>query len=93
MTCSPESIIFLQRDKFLSSWNKFFYKTVLYLSFHWLNNSWIRGFEPVTHRFKLVTCEFELVTRGFKLVTREFEGATRKIELVSRKFELVEMNS
>ena len=29
----------------------------VFVSFHWLNDSWTRGFE-------LVTCGFELVARG-----------------------------
>ena len=51
----------------------------VYLSFHWLNDSWTRG--------------FELVTRGFKLVTRGFEIVTRKVELLTREFEIMGLNS
>ena len=51
------------------------------LSFHWFNNSRIRG-------FKLVTRGFELVTRGFELLTRRFELVTPGFELVTREFEL-----
>ena len=58
----------------------------VYLSLHWLNDSWTYGFE-------LVTRGFELVTRGFKLVTPGFELVTRKVELVTRQFELVDLNS
>ena len=68
----------------------------VYLSFHWFNDSWTRGFELVTrglelatHGFELITCGFELVTRGFELVTRGFELVTRGFELVTRGLELV----
>ena len=84
----------------LRKWGTF---KAAYLSFHWFNDSWSRGFELVTRGFKLVTrgfelvtrvfelvtCGFELVTRGFELVTREFELVTRGFELVTREFELV----
>ena len=50
----------------------------VYLSFHWFNDSWTRGFELVTRGFELVTRGFELVTRGFELVTRGFELVTRR---------------
>ena len=33
----------------------------VYLSFHWLNNSWSRGFELATRKVELVTPEFELL--------------------------------
>ena len=34
---------------------------VVYLSFHWLNDSWTRRFELVTHKLEPVTHEFEIV--------------------------------
>ena len=45
----------------------------LYLSFSWLNDSWTRRFEIVTHKFKFVTSELELVTSKFELATLEFD--------------------
>ena len=64
----------------------------VYLSFHWFNDSWTRGFELVTREFELVTRGFELVTREFELVTRGFELVTRGFELVTRGFELALLN-
>ena len=61
----------------------------IYLNFHWLNDSWTRGFELVTRGFKLVTRGLELVTRGFELVTRGFELVTRRFELVIRRSKVV----
>ena len=61
----------------------------VYLSFHWFNDSWTRGFELVTRGFELVTRGFELVTHGLELVTRGFDFVTRRLELVTRGFELV----
>ena len=55
-------------------------------NFHWLNNSWTRGFELATRRF-------ELVTRGFELLTRRFELPTSEFKLVTHEFELADLNS
>ena len=41
----------------------------IYLSFHWFNDSWTRGFEFVTRGFELVTRGFELVLSSFQLVS------------------------
>ena len=48
---------------------------IIYLSFHWFNDSWTCGHELVTRGFELVTRGFENVTPGFELVAREFERA------------------
>ena len=32
----------------------------VYLTFHWLNDSWTHGFEIVTHGFELITRGFEI---------------------------------
>ena len=61
----------------------------VYLSFHWFDDSWTRGFKLATRKFGLVIHGFELVTRGFEVVTREFELVTRRLELVTREFEFV----
>ena len=58
----------------------------VYLSFHWFNYSWTRG-------FKLVTGGFELVTGGFELVTRLFELVLLSFQLVLLRFQLVSRNS
>ena len=72
--------------KSLTKWGNF---KPIYLNFHWLNDSWTRGFELVTRGFKLITRGLELVTRGFELVTRRFELVIRRSEVVTRGFELV----
>ena len=59
------------------------------MSFHWLSNSWTRGFELVTCGFEHVTCKVELVARAFELMTREFELTICEFELVTHEFELV----
>ena len=66
----------LFKTKNLRKWENF---KAVYLSFHWFNDSWTRGFE-------LVSREFEIGTRGFEIanLTHTFWISTRVSKLSNR---------
>ena len=61
------------------------------MSFHWLNDSWTRGFELATRGFELVTRKVELVTHELELV--DLNSHFRVKLLVFLSFQLVTCNS
>ena len=89
-----ESPNYLIKTLNLSKWGSF---KAVYLSFHWFDDIWTRGFGLITRefvlltrRFELVTCRFELLTRGFEIIT--LESCTRNSWIWTRGFELAVLN-